>query len=238
MLAACDQMPVGQQVVNKAIATHGGEHYQHADIKFDFRDRHYKILLDGGNYQYESWFTDSTGSVHDLLNNNHYKREINNEWLNLSDQDSAKYANSLNSVAYFALLPEPLEDAAVVKKYLGEVTLEGQPYHKVFVSFKEEQGGKDFEDIFVYWFHKETYQMDYLAYLYHTDEGGTRFRKAINPRDVNNIHFADYINYEGPYPIDSINHFDQLFEQGKLEELSRIELRNIEVQSASTEKLN
>ncbi len=230
LMAGCEQKSKAQKIIDQTIAHHGGEHYQQAVIEFDFRKRHYKIALDNGHYQYESWFTDATETGHDILSNTHYIREINGKAMDLSKKDSTKYASSLNSVAYFTLLPYPLNDPAVIKEYLGEATIAGEPYHKVHITFKETKGGKDFEDVFVYWFHQQTHQMDYLAYKYQTDEGGSRFRKAINPRTINGIYFADYINYEGPYPVESINDFDELFEQGALNELSRIELRNIVVE--------
>lgn len=75
--------------------------------------------------------------------------------------------------------------------------------------------------------------MDYFAYEYQRDEGGSRFRKAYNQREVGGILFADYINYEGPYPTDSLASFDKFYEQGKLEELSVIESENVEVNPAS-----
>ena len=64
--------------------------------------------------------------------------------------------------------------------------------------------------------------MDYLAYLYHTDGGGMRFREAINPRRVNGVLIQDYINFKPEDESMDINNISELYENGELEELSRI----------------
>jgi hypothetical protein len=229
LLNACTGQPDAQAIIDKAIAKHGGDTFQSAIIAFDFRERHYKAVLDQGRFIYERMWTDTAGVVRDVLTNDGFSREINNRPFTVSDEYARRYSNSINGVIYFALLPYHLNDPAVIKEYLGEVRLEDAPYYKVKVTFQEEGGGKDHEDVFVYWFHQDTYRMDYLAYSYETDGGGTRFRKAYNQREAGGILFADYVNYEGPYPTETITNFDDLYEQGKLKELSRIELENIEV---------
>ncbi|MEQ8812483.1 MAG: DUF6503 family protein, partial [Imperialibacter sp.] len=95
-------------------------------------------------------------------------------------------------------------------------------------TFQQEGGGKDFEDVFIYWFDKDSYQLDYLAYYYNTDETGIRFREAYNRQTVDGILFQDYINYA---PIDStitVHQTDDQLEKGLLKELSRIENEKLE----------
>ena len=233
LLCACNSQPDAQEIVDRAIARHGGDSFESVEIEFDFRDRHYKALHDGGRYRYERSWTDSMGLVHDVLTNDGFSRKVNNQPSEVTDEYAKKYANSVNGVIYFALLPYRLNDPAVIKKYVGDSMIKGEPYYEVQVSFQEEKGGDDHDDIFIYWIHQDTYQMDYLAYEYQRDEGGSRFREAYNQREVGGILFADYVNYEGPYPTDSLANFDELFEQGKLEELSVIETENVEVNPVS-----
>jgi hypothetical protein len=71
--------------------------------------------------------------------------------------------------------------------------------------------------------------MDYLAYSYLEDEGGTRFRKAYNRRRVNGLIFQDYVNYKGPNP-DSLEYISNLFKRGVLDTLSLIELDQLRVE--------
>lgn len=238
-LAACEATdtsrkksddPMAQQVVDRAIEAHGGKAYETAAFEFDFRGRHYSLRRFPDHYIYTRSFSDSTGRVEDVLrNSSELIRMINSDTVELTDEWRGKYANSVNSVLYFIQLPYGLNDEAVNKKYLGETSIRGAAYHKIQITFDQQGGGKDYEDVFVYWFNKETGMMDYLAYYYNTDETGIRFREAYNRRQVGGITFQDYINYE---PIDSaitVFQTDSLFENGGLKELSRIENENLGV---------
>lgn len=248
LLAACspDHQPAdsptattptdtAQWVVDRAIAAHGGPYVENSRIEFDFRDRHYVSERRGGQFTYERIWQDSSGDHYrDVLSNEGLYREINDERVQLSAKDSAAYANSVNSVLYFALLPYYLNDPAVRKTYLGRTRIKGREYHEVKVTFKREGGGKDYEDEFVYWFATDDYTMDYLAYNYLTDGGGARFREAYNVRNVAGIRFADYVNYQPIPDTKEVEIFDKLFNEGALRELSRIESANVEVQLLDT----
>ncbi|MDF9800013.1 hypothetical protein OKW21_005276 [Catalinimonas alkaloidigena] len=218
-----------RHIIDQAIAVHGGEQLENTHISFDFRKRHYEVDMNGGQYLYESFFEDSIGRVHDALNNKQFTREVNGEKISLSDKDSLAYKNSLNSVVYFALLPYFLNDPAVNKKLLGETTIKGEPYDEIQVTFDQEGGGTDHEDVYIYWIHQQDKTMDYLAYSFHVEGGGTRFREAYNVREIEGIRFADYINYESTVANFALENYETLFEEGKVEELSRIDLENIRV---------
>ncbi len=237
-LVSCEVNREGEEIINRAITVHGGEQYQHARISFDFRDRHYIATRQYGQFKYERIFTDSTGqNVHDILTNENFTRKINQKEVALSEEDQKKYSNSVNSVIYFALLPFFLNDPAVNKELLAESAVKGEPYYKIKVTFNQEEGGKDYEDEFVYWIHQENYTMDYLSYRYYTDGGGTRFREAYNIRGINGIRFADYVNYESAVGDFALENYDQLLEEDKLKELSRIELQNIKVENIAVENI-
>ena len=140
-----------------------------------------------------------------------------------------KYSNSVNSVHYFALLPYGLNDPAVVKTYVGEESLGQKTYHKLEITFMQDGGGKDHDDVFIYWFDVDTYRLDYLAYKYYTDGGGMRFREAFNQRVINGIHLADYENYKPEQPTE-LEKMGQAFESGTLKLLSTIALENVSVE--------
>lgn len=221
---------MAQQIVDAAIEKHGGSKYEDSRVTFEFRGRRYIATRGGRKFQYERLFTDTTGAeVHDVLTNEGFYREVNGQRVELSAKDSSAYANSVNSVIYFALLPYFLNDQAVIKEYAGETTIQGKPYHKVKVTFRQEGGGKDFEDEYMYWFHKDQHTMDYLAYNYHVDGGGARFREAYAVRTSNGIQFADYRNYKPKTDNRNVAEFDALFENGGLEQLSLIELEHVRV---------
>lgn len=233
LLSSCQQSDPNdpQKIIDQALENAGGSKFLASTIAFDFRDRHYISKRKDGMYSYERIFIDSTNTIfHDFLSNDGFIRKINEEETILQDTMAAKYARSTNSVIYFALLPYGLNDAAVNKKYLGETTIEGQPYNKIKVTFGEEGGGEDHEDIFIYWIHKKKFTMDYFGYSYNTDGGGVRFRKAINPRRVEGILFQDYINYKPEDETITVESMEELFLSNQLVELSRIELKNIVVE--------
>lgn len=214
--------------IDQAIQAHGGlENYENVSVAFEFRNRTYKAARKNGLFQYERLFADSTGDVRDIVRNDGFVREVNGLEAVVHDSMKVKYTGSVSSVIYFALQPFPLKDPAVIPTYLGEVELEGRKQHKIEVRFRQEGGGPEFEDVFMYWIDVEEGYVNYLAYLYHTEGGGIRFRKGYNFRVLDGIRYADYVNYKAEYGKVKLGDLDTLFEAGELEELSRIETENV-----------
>ena len=214
-------------IIEKAVEQHGGPVYDNLQLEFDFRDRHYRGTRQNGYYRYERIFADSLGQqVHDFLDNNGFTRLVAGDTVALPAERIAAFSSSVNSVLYFVLLPALLRDPAVQASYLDTATVKGEPYHKVLVTFKQESGGEDFQDEYVYWFHQQTGLMDYLAYNYQTEGGGARFREAVNRRQTGGVTFSDYINYKPRDDNQAVASFDSLFENGQLQELSRIVTEN------------
>lgn len=218
-----------QYIVDQAIEACGGEKFLHAEISFTFRDRKYISVRNNGDFQYERLFGENGDSIRDVLNNQGFYREVNGARVEIPDSMAVKYTSSVNSVLYFAVLPFGLNDPAVKKKYLGQVQIKDIAYHKISITFAQEGGGEDFQDQFVYWFRTDNFRMDYFAYRYYTEEGGLRFREAYNTRTVGGLVFSDYVNYKADPEKYSVEDTDRLFEENKLEELSRVELQEITV---------
>jgi hypothetical protein len=229
---SCDsKLSDPQKIVDNAIEVAGGEKYNKLNAQFDFRNIHYVVKKDGGKFSYERIIEDSIGTIHDFVTNEGFKREINGEVAMLPDSMAILYASSTNSVHYFALLPNGLNDAAVNKKYLGETTINDQAYYKVQVTFSADGGGEDFDDVYLYWFNQQTFTMDYLAYSFaEDDETSFRFRVAYNPRVVNGVRFQDYINYKPENNSFSVDQVEEMYKKGELIELSRIETENVVVE--------
>ena len=220
-----------EKILRECIEVHGGSNYNQSKISFEFRKRKYIATRQNGVFRYERITEDpETGLLHDVLTNGGLSRTINGEAVTLTSKDSAAYARSVNSVIYFALLPYFLQDPAVRAEYLSETTLKDKPYHKIKVTFNQTGGGRDYEDEYIYWIHRDDLTLDYLAYNYVVDGGGARFREAYNVRRVDGIRFADYINYKPEEESREVGIFDQLFEEGKMKELSRIETENVVVE--------
>ncbi|MBT0608290.1 DUF6503 family protein [Aequorivita echinoideorum] len=233
LFVSCDQKEenlTAQQIVDKAIENAGGNIYENATINFTFRDTQYSSLRKNGNFEYRRVAKDSIGEITDVLTNNGFERFVNNQKINLADTTAAKYANSLNSVNYFVQLPFGLNDPAVQKELIGTAEINKEKYYEIEVTFKAEGGGKDHEDIYMYWIHQKNFTVDYLAYKFYTNEGGIRFREAFNERTNNGIRFVDYKNYKlEPWKNVPLQQLDSLFTAGKLELLSEIKTENISV---------
>jgi len=224
-LFACDPgKQSADQHIQQAIKYHGGEAYNDLSIAFKFRDKFYRMKHDDGKFKYERIFNDSLGrEINDILDNNGFKRLVNNKKVELLDKDSAAFANSVNSVHYFALLPYNLKDDAVLAKNKEDVLINGQPYKTIEVKFEQEGGGKDYEDEFMFWFNSKTYDLDYLAYSYQTEGGGVRFRESIRKEEVGGIIFRDYNNYKAEKGTE-LGELPSMFEKEQLDLLSKIEL--------------
>ena len=230
-ILGCSSWSKEQQIVDRAIEAHGGELYQQVKISFDFRERHYQISKSPSRFEYSREFTDSSGLVFDVLNNEEFVRKVNGKEVSVTEERKQAYTNSVNSVAYFAFLPYGLNDPAARKQWKGETELDGQTYDVIEVTFDEEGGGEDFEDEFLYWFNQKSNRLDYLAYSYHTEGGGLRFRKAVNPRMINGILIQDYENYKPKERTMALEDIEDLYLSGQLELLSEIVLENVQVES-------
>ena len=216
------------RAINSAIRAHGGKAYQTAAFSFDFRKRKYTFRNTEGQFEYSSKWRKDGKQYHDVLTNEGFVRHINGEKQELSQEDAVRFGNSLNSVIYFAQLPNKLDDPAVIKADKGVLRIKENTYQAVEVRFSEKDGGTDHDDVFYYWINQKTHRVDYLAYLFHVDKGGVRFRSAYNTRKVGGILFQDYINYKASKgtPLEDL---PRLYEAGMLVELSKIELENIQL---------
>ncbi len=212
-----------QHIIDEAILTHGLHNPEGKKVSFTFRNKDYSMIRNEQGIMYTRSFQDSLGFVRDvLINISEFSRSVDGIPFELSEEWSVRYANSVNSVLYFVQLPYMLNDPAVIKKYQGTIQIKGKKYHQIEIRFKQEDGGVDFEDVFLYWFNTENFSMDYLAYSYLTDEGGIRFREAFNRRTSGGIVFQDYINYKPADKNIGLENLPTLFEKGELKELSRI----------------
>lgn len=217
-----------QEIVDRAIAVAGGNLYRSSAIDFKFRGLSYRSCLENGQQVLFRYIETDSAQIVDRRAGDVFSRSVNGVVQKLADSTRDKLSNALNSVHYFAYLPYGLNSPAVHKELLGQKAIKDKNYYKIRVTFSEEGGGDDFEDVFLYWFNTETFRPDYLAYLYHTNGGGIRFREAINDRQIGGIYFADYRNYR---PLDSVSvtSLDSLFQINRLEEFSQIKLEQIKV---------
>ncbi|APY07420.1 deoxyribose-phosphate aldolase [Winogradskyella sp. J14-2] len=219
------------EIVTKSIENAGGNLFENSVIRFNFRDKYYVARRDNGKFSLIRMFKDGNDSVFDLLTNSNFERFVNNNRVILNDSLEAKFSASVNSVHYFSVLPHGLNAEAVNKTLVGKEQIKEKNYYKIKVTFNADGGGEDYEDVFVYWFDKENFKVDYLAYSYNEEDGvGMRFREAFNERYIKNVRFVDYNNYKTESNELRLFDFGKAFEENKLKLVSKIELKNIEVE--------
>ena len=232
LAVSCNNRPknelTAQQIIDLAIDRAGGNLYTCSHIDFVFRDRMYSLEYENQRKILKRKTETDSSKILDIRKNNSFERVINDISVIVPDSMARKYANSINSVHYFAYLPYGLNDPAVNKELLGERKLKGKEYYVLEITFDEQDGGDDFEDVYIYWINKETFAPDFLAYEFHVDGGGMRFREAYNERIIEGIRFVDYTNYK-PTESVSIYNIDELYAKNRLELLSKIELEDIRV---------
>ena len=100
------------RIIQSSIEYHGFENFYTKVVEFKFRDYSYRIDRTQSPYLYTKKIElkDSiTGQpviqIDSLWNSTEFKRTINGKDLTLSEEDKARFSNSLNSVAYFYQLP-------------------------------------------------------------------------------------------------------------------------------------
>ncbi len=222
-----------QFLIDKGIQVSGGELFTQNEVSFRFRKKYYTSKYANGQKILERVTKNDSFFIKDIKIGNILNRYINDSLVKVVDTTAKKYMNSINSVHYFVKLPYGLNDTAVRKKLLGTSKIGEQEYYKIEVTFSENGGGDDFDDTYIYWFNTKTFKPDYLAYSFHVNGGGQRFRVAYNERYINGIRFVDYENYKAldlKVPIDKI---DSLYREKSLELLSKIEISDITVSPGS-----
>jgi hypothetical protein len=218
-----------QGIVDHSIQMHGGSAFESFFLEFDFRNRHYTAARNEGVFTYTREFKDTTGVIKDVLDNSGLVRYHNGSITSITAERRRAFSNSVNSVIYFALLPFGLNDDAVNKEWVKETAIKGTPYDVIRVTFNKSGGGSDHEDVFLYFFHKHDKTLDYFAYSYETDGGGSRFREAVNRRNIGGLLLQDYINYKPKDETTPLDQLESMFVSGTLEKLSEIRLENAAV---------
>ncbi len=222
-----------QHFIDQACKAHGSELFDRSTIEFKFRDRNYKSSRLNGKYRYERFWDSAGVIIHDELTNGVFVRHVGQIMVKLDSKKINSLLNSVNAVFYFFALPFNLNDPAVVKEYLGEVTILDQRYDKIKITFKPNPNDRMIhDDAYVYWVNKKGHTIDFLGYNYtEPDEKGSRFRQAINRRKIQGLTVQDYINFK-PI-IDSIpmlpEDLDQAWVGNQLQELSKIINENVRV---------
>lgn len=216
------------KIIDQALEASGSDIIDNARISFKFRKYYFDALRKKGEFQLKRCTDPQCQDTVDILKNTGFERQIAHKTVALPDSMVQKYTGSVNSVHYFAILPYGLDNKMVNKERAGESTIKGKSYYRVHVSFEATDDGAH-QDQYMYWINKETFMVDYLAYNFDVNDGGTRFREAYNVRTIAGARIVDYRNYKPKEKFPKLTDLDSLFINGQLDLLSIIELEDVKV---------
>ena len=130
---------IAAEWISKANTSHGTALLDDTTFTFQFRAYNYAYQKKKGRKAYARTRNTEEGILSDsLINDRYFSRWIDGKQVEVIDTLQKKYVESLNSVLYFVQLPKVLNDNAVVANYVGRVTIKGEPYIALKVSFKKE----------------------------------------------------------------------------------------------------
>uniref|UniRef100_UPI003784E557 hypothetical protein n=1 Tax=Daejeonella sp. TaxID=2805397 RepID=UPI003784E557 len=101
IFSSCLNSPNPQKIVDKSIAYYRMDKLKNASLEFTFRNIKFKVMQNEGQFRYERTFVDSSGIFHDIIDNEGFKRFLNEKELKLDSLDLAKHSQSLNAMVYF-----------------------------------------------------------------------------------------------------------------------------------------
>jgi len=115
---------------------------------------------------------------------------------------------------------------------MDDVKIDGNSYYTIHATFKEIEGLPINQDEFILYINPKTFLVDFYAQDYSLFLGKAVFKKAINPRTVNGLRFADYHAYyvkSREIQDKTLEVHYKLYNENKLERLNDIILQNLEV---------
>lgn len=227
--AAVERLPI----VDKSILFHGGERYTASVTELDICSKsgcfHLRAEVDGDRYDYTV-----SGQVRGHERKVRSTNDTVEAWqdgepLDVAPEREQSYRDFAMARVYFPFLPYRLNDPSVWKRNFGIVDWEGKKLHKVEVVF-EAGTSTDADDEYMYWLDPATGRVEMFAYSYSDNEGGLRFRRAIDHRRVGGLLFFDQENHGVEGPGLDVGQIDPAFVADEMRLVSTIRLKNIRVE--------
>lgn len=219
---------VNDTVVRRALDVHGARGLGTADVRFSFRGTPYRMARHRGHYLYEVTKTGEHDHQRFRLNNQGFEQWLNGKPIKPSPTKQQAQKNALISVIYFASIPWVLGDRAVHVETLPDTEFQGETHSTRRVTFDRQSGGADHDDVFAYWFERDTGRLAFLAYRFHVNGGGVRLRQVIRVQRIQGIDFFDYNNYSAPTAT-RLPDLLSLLAEGEVQLISVITMEKIQV---------
>jgi hypothetical protein len=222
-------------MVDRAIAMHGGEIYRNSEIALTMSSKSgdFRIEVKNNDGVYDYRVTDlraDSGTVyrHSNLGENYsdiLERYENGEAVELDEEGRAAVSNAVAARVWFAFLPLRLNDGNTYKEDQGLETWNGRQLHRVKVTFEAGTSNRS-QDAYAFWFDPETARLEQFAYSF---DGGLRFRPLENYRQVGGVMFYDQPNFAIDGPGLSVDLITPEYVENEMELLSTVYLKDIEV---------
>lgn len=224
-------------IIEKAIAFHGGEIFERSRSSMEVCSRSgcfaIRSKMNGGLFEHEV-----EGGEGEDARKVRWTNDETREWragkaVTLDEEGTQRARDFVSARIYFPHLPFRLADASAYKQDLGLETWGERKLHKVKVTFTP-GSSTDADDEYLYWFDPDTGQLVQFAYSFKAREGvGLRFRKLFDGRRVAGVLFADQTNLGAEAPGLSVDDISPTFVRERMQEVSTIHFRNIEVEPLS-----
>lgn len=223
-------------IVAKAIEHHGGDRFEASETSFEIASLsgtfRVEVRRDGGLYRQAVETLTQEGWRRVEATNDRVTVTVGGKPRPVPADEERRWRDHVAARVWFPFLPYGLLGEGV---YTHDLGIEEWPaesadgaarkLHKVKVTF-EPGSSSDAEDEYLFWFDPETGRLEQYAYSF---DGGLRFRRAKNFREVGGLLFADHENYGIDQEGREVDEVTPALVANEMSHVSTIELRNLQV---------
>ena len=220
--------PDANTILEKSINTSGASNFYNSTITFNVKELEYELY----RKEHISKFT-MTRRVDTILykavyNMGEFGYYVNGELQNQTSQAKVFFDTKLIGFVYTQSIPFVLDQNAIKVTRLKDAKIDGNTYFTVYASNKDPEMLP--QDEFILYINPETYLVEFYTQKYSLFQNRQLFKKAVNPRLVNEVHFVDYqVFYEKKDSQTPLEEFYNLYNDEKLSRQDDIILENINV---------
>jgi hypothetical protein len=125
IISSCSK---SDRIIEEAFEVSGYQGYSAFSVEFDIEDTHYIANLTKDGYSYERIFNDSTLIIHDILNNKGFMRMADTLTEILPELEAQRLGAGLDSVVFFALIPQSLAGTDFEIGYIGQAIYQTEKF--------------------------------------------------------------------------------------------------------------
>lgn len=212
----------------KSIERSGGQYFLNSHITFNVKDLNYSIYRKEIINNFEV-----TREVDTTKYKATYKNGSEAYFINGIEQEETFYSKrfieaKLAGFVYIFSIPFVFDHNSVILDQLEDVTIGKTNYHTLHVSFKPLLD--DPENEFYLYINTESFLVDFFTEKYDLTGERILFRKAINRRQIDSIQIADqYILAPKRGDSTELKDIYKLYNNLTLEDLEKVELRNVKI---------